>query len=209
MRETGLLAPHRVGRTAAKPHDGTITTDKVNEMWGTDMTQTITIREGRANVFVAVEHANSEVVDSCSVVGQSLRGLGAGPAGRNPAGRKPGSRNRLSEEVISSFLCDWRMHQDHALAKVRRMQPAVYCKLAVLLVPREQKVEHVNALTGLSDEQLEAMIAELEERIARRAAGSDAKLIEAVETTALPAPIEVPNRVMAAADTAVLGRDET
>ena len=30
-------------------------------MWGTDMTQTITIREGRANVFVAVEHANSEV----------------------------------------------------------------------------------------------------------------------------------------------------
>ena len=31
-------------------------------MWGTDMTQTVTIREGRANVFVAVEHANSEVV---------------------------------------------------------------------------------------------------------------------------------------------------
>jgi len=62
MRENGLLAPHRVGRTEAKPHDGTIVTDKVNEMWGTDMTQTITIREGRANVFVAVEHANSEVV---------------------------------------------------------------------------------------------------------------------------------------------------
>ena len=34
----------------------------VNEMWGTDMTQTITIRESRANVFVAVEHANSEVI---------------------------------------------------------------------------------------------------------------------------------------------------
>ena len=62
MRENGLLAPHRVLRTEAKLHDGTIVTDKVNEMWGTDMTQTITIREGRANVFVAVEHANSEVV---------------------------------------------------------------------------------------------------------------------------------------------------
>ena len=62
MRENGLLAPHRVGRTEAKLHEGTIITDKVNEMWGTDMTQTITIREGRANVFVAVEHANSEVV---------------------------------------------------------------------------------------------------------------------------------------------------
>jgi putative transposase len=62
MRENGLLAPHRVGRNETKPHDGTIVTDKVNEMWGTDMTQTITIREGLANVFVAVEHANSEVV---------------------------------------------------------------------------------------------------------------------------------------------------
>ena len=42
MRENGLLAPHRVGRTEAKSHDGTIITDKVNEMWGTDMTQTVT-----------------------------------------------------------------------------------------------------------------------------------------------------------------------
>src|SRR5258705_276954 len=48
MRDNGLLAPHRVGRTEAKPHDGTIITDKVNEMWGTDMTQTITVEEGRA-----------------------------------------------------------------------------------------------------------------------------------------------------------------
>ena len=39
-----------------------IVTNRVNEMWGTDMTQTITVAEGRAYVFVAVEHANSEVV---------------------------------------------------------------------------------------------------------------------------------------------------
>ena len=56
------LAAHRTGRAEAKAHDGTIVTDNVNEMWGTDMTQTITIGEGRAYVFVAVEHANSEVV---------------------------------------------------------------------------------------------------------------------------------------------------
>src|ERR1017187_889521 len=62
MGENGLLAPHRVGRTQEKTHDGTIVTDKVNEMWGTDMTQTVTLEEGRAYVFVAVEHANSEVV---------------------------------------------------------------------------------------------------------------------------------------------------
>ena len=31
-------------------------------MWGTDMSQTVTIEEGRAYVFVAVEHANSEII---------------------------------------------------------------------------------------------------------------------------------------------------
>ena len=62
MREHALLASHRVGRTEAKAHDGTIVTNTVNEMWGTDMTQTVTTGEGSAYVFVAVEHANSEIV---------------------------------------------------------------------------------------------------------------------------------------------------
>jgi putative transposase len=62
MGEHGLLAPHRATTGSAKVHDGTIITDRVNEMWGTDMTQTITTDEGKAYVFVAVEHANSEVV---------------------------------------------------------------------------------------------------------------------------------------------------
>ena len=57
-----LARAHRVGRNQEKTHDGTIVTDKVNEMWGTDMSQTVTLEEGRAYVFVAVEHANSEIV---------------------------------------------------------------------------------------------------------------------------------------------------
>jgi hypothetical protein len=31
-------------------------------MWGTAMSQTATLEEGRAYVFVAVEHANSEII---------------------------------------------------------------------------------------------------------------------------------------------------
>ena len=54
------------GREPVEPRalgeEGPELPDKVNEMWGTDMTQTITVEEGRACVFVAVEHANSEVV---------------------------------------------------------------------------------------------------------------------------------------------------
>ena len=59
--KTACLRPIASGATK-KTHDGTIVTDKVNEMWGTDMSQTVTIEEGRAYVFVAVEHANSEII---------------------------------------------------------------------------------------------------------------------------------------------------
>ena len=64
MRQHGLLAPHRVGRPERRAHDGTITTAAVDVMWGTDMTETVTLREGRARVFVAVDHCSGECVGS-------------------------------------------------------------------------------------------------------------------------------------------------
>ena len=62
MGANGLLAPHRAGCLKAKVHDGTIVTDRVDAMWGTDMTETVTVDDGVARVFVAVDHANSELV---------------------------------------------------------------------------------------------------------------------------------------------------
>src|SRR3712207_4332553 len=64
MGQHGLLAPHRVGRPAARAHDGTITTAAVDVMWGTDMTETVTLAEGRARVFVALDHCSGECVGS-------------------------------------------------------------------------------------------------------------------------------------------------
>jgi len=62
MKENGLLAPQRQVQRDAHPHDGTIVTDKVDEVWGTDMTQTVTIGEGRAYVFIAVDHCSGEFI---------------------------------------------------------------------------------------------------------------------------------------------------
>ena len=62
MREHGLLAPIRVGRPhGPKAHDGTIRTERVDEMWGTDLTSTMT-GEGQASIFVIVDHASTECV---------------------------------------------------------------------------------------------------------------------------------------------------
>ena len=60
MREHGLLAPSRVGRPhGPKAHDGTIRTERVDEMWGTDLTSTLT-GEGQASIFVTVDHCSTE-----------------------------------------------------------------------------------------------------------------------------------------------------
>jgi transposase InsO family protein len=62
MRTHGLLAPSRVGSPRGpRNHDGTIIPERVDMMWGTDLTTTIT-GEGQVAVFVAVDHGSAECV---------------------------------------------------------------------------------------------------------------------------------------------------
>ena len=62
MRAHQLLAPQRAGRAhGPRAHDGTITTERVDEMWGTDLTSVVT-DEGVASIFVAVDHGSTECV---------------------------------------------------------------------------------------------------------------------------------------------------
>jgi putative transposase len=62
MRAHDLLAPNRVGRPhGPKAHDGTIRTERVDAMWGTDLTSTLT-GEGQASIFVTVDHCSTECV---------------------------------------------------------------------------------------------------------------------------------------------------
>jgi hypothetical protein len=105
----------------------------------------------------------------------------------NPAGRVRGSRNKLSEAVICALLRDFSKHGEKAIAKVRRTQPAAYLKILALLVPREHKVEHSNAIKNLTDEELEAMVELLKASLEAQAQG--AKVVEGIaEPAALPAP---------------------
>jgi transposase InsO family protein len=61
MREANLLAPTRTGHPhGPKAHEGTITTARPDEMWGIDITGTMTTQEGNANVFILVDHCTAE-----------------------------------------------------------------------------------------------------------------------------------------------------
>ena len=120
----------------------------------------------------------------------------------------------MSEAVICALLRDFREHGQRAIEKVRQTQPGAYLKVLALLVPREHKIEHSNAVSELSDEQLEAMIEHIKSSLERRAAGDKAKVIEGTaermggETTVPPAALEPPkrkrpNRLLDQVDTAV------
>src|SRR5215831_8174120 len=139
----------------------------------------------------------------------------------NPAGGPVGSRHRqqLNGEFIAALLRDFRHGGPAAIAKVRKNQPAAYCKLLTLLCPRDVKVEHSGGVKAMSDEEIEQAIEVIQTMIAARA-GEAAKVIEGTaEPAALPAPngqsseaaLEAtleptkrkPNRLMMEADTAI------
>ena len=112
MREHDLQAPQRAGHAhGPKAHDGTITTETPDVMWGTDMTATVTVAEGAAVVFVAVDHCATACIglhaakrgtrfEALEPIRQGIRerfgGIGAGVA----HGR------RLRHDHGSNYLVD-------------------------------------------------------------------------------------------------------
>lgn len=62
MRENALLSPHRQCQGELVLHEGSIITDRPNEMWGTDGIRIETVDEGWVWVFSAVDH-----FDACCV----------------------------------------------------------------------------------------------------------------------------------------------
>lgn len=63
MRKATLLAPTRLGQAhGPKAHDGTITTEAPDQLWGMDATSCVTRRDGTATVFVVVDHCAAECI---------------------------------------------------------------------------------------------------------------------------------------------------
>jgi hypothetical protein len=113
----------------------------------------------------------------------------------------------LNGEFIAALLRDFRHGGPAAIAKVRKNQPAAYCKLLTLLCPRDVKVENSGGVKALSDEQLERGIELIREMIAKREAGANAKMIEGVAepVPALPPPSRKARRKVRRSDRADSG----
>jgi len=71
MRAAKILAPVRAGNPhGPRAHDRTIVTERPNEMWGADATSTLTVAQGTATIFFAVDHCTAE----CVGIHTALRG---------------------------------------------------------------------------------------------------------------------------------------
>jgi transposase InsO family protein len=62
MRENALLSPHRRPQGKSAQHDGTITTSRPDEMWGTGGVRIETVEDGWVWVFSAVDHCDARCV---------------------------------------------------------------------------------------------------------------------------------------------------
>lgn len=61
MREDGVLAPTaKVRKRAARLHEGKITVSEPDRLWATDATEGWTDLDGRAAVFVVIDHGSGE-----------------------------------------------------------------------------------------------------------------------------------------------------
>jgi hypothetical protein len=91
---------------------------------------------------------------------------------------------------LEALLEEFHKNGPKILERAGQENPATFLKALVQLVPRELSFEHSGTILGkLSDEQLAAIISELESRIANQLSGESAKLINAqVEQQSEPQP---------------------
>ena len=93
----------------------------------------------------------------------------------NLGGNAQRTRHIFNKAFLEALANDFREGGPQAIAKVRKYQPAAYMKICALLVPRELQVEHSGGVKAMTDEQIDRAIAYIEEQLAKRAVGENAK----------------------------------
>jgi hypothetical protein len=110
-----------------------------------------------------------------------------------PGGDPGRARKALNADTIREMHLAFQRGGRKAIDKVMTQSPAIFLKLLVLLVPRELEVTQKGGVKAMSDEQIENAIAAIQDMLAKRDAGANAKVIQgqveggqAVETPANP-----------------------
>jgi hypothetical protein len=75
-------------------------------------------------------------------------------------GRPAGARNKLQADFINALADDFKEHGDAVIRIVRAEEPATYLKVIAATLPKEFLISESGPLDDMSDEELEAFIAD-------------------------------------------------
>jgi hypothetical protein len=113
----------------------------------------------------------------------------------NLGGNAQRTRHLFSKAFVEALLEDFREWGAEAIVRVRTETLAAYLRVCAMLVPKELKLEHAQAVKALSDEQIEQAIEAIQAMLEAKIPGDQAKVIDAIPTVPeLPAPNTVPGR---------------
>jgi hypothetical protein len=102
--------------------------------------------------------------------------------------KQKGARDRLSAAFLNDFADDYDAHGKTAIETVRGKDPVAYMRLAAALLPTKVEITE-SPFDGLTDEQLDAYMEEMNNGLLERAAKGDPEAIErARKLDPLPTP---------------------
>ena len=106
---------------------------------------------------------------------KNLKPFKPGQSG-NPAGPKAGYRQEFSRSFVTCVTHDFATHGPKVVRKVREENPVAYLRICASLVDQEVNVKTpFSHLDHLSDDELRASIAELNERVVQALSGAGGK----------------------------------
>jgi hypothetical protein len=91
--------------------------------------------------------------------------------------KQKGARDRLSAAFLNDFADDYDAHGKTVIETVRGKDPVAYMRLAAALLPTKVEITE-SPFDGLSDEQLDAYMDEMNNGLLERAAKGDPEAIE-------------------------------
>jgi hypothetical protein len=96
----------------------------------------------------------------------------------NPGRAKQnGARDRLSAAFLNDFADDYDAHGKTVIETVRAKDPIAYMRIAAALLPTKVEITET-PLDGLTDEQLDAYMEEMNNSLLERAAKGDPDAIK-------------------------------
>ncbi len=102
--------------------------------------------------------------------------------------KQKGARDRLSAAFLNDFADDYEANGKAVIETVRGKDPVAYMRLAAALLPTKVEITE-SPFDGLTDEQLDAYMEEMNNGLLVRAAKGDPEAIErARKLDLLPTP---------------------